>query len=205
MYINSPTFYLLLKHPQKLPLLPFVLLFGNTFALTATDSFDVLQLQEHELSLSESLSLFLRGQFEFIVNSSFSPPSHPLLLIVSKLPLSLSLSLFEQHRFMQNTFLSLLLLLPLFEFEQKQFSLLPPLSSSSRNILHIIWVITAVINANIANAIVTTKNIKFPIINVATKNIANIILATKKGQLKIFCNAIDIIITAIGKAKNISK
>ena len=39
---------------------------------------------------------------------------------------------------------------------------------------------------------------------VATKNIANIIAATKKGLLNIFCNAIDIIITAIGKAKNIS-
>ena len=39
-------FYLLLKHPQKLPVLPFVLLFGNTFALTAIESFDVLQLQE---------------------------------------------------------------------------------------------------------------------------------------------------------------
>ena len=37
------------------------------------------------------------------------------------------------------------------------------------------------------------------------KNIANIIPATKNGHLKIFCSAIDIIITAIGKAKNISK
>ena len=45
-------FYLLLKHPQKLPVLPFVLLFGNTFALTAIESFDVLQLHEQLLLLS---------------------------------------------------------------------------------------------------------------------------------------------------------
>ena len=59
-------------------------------------------------------------------------------------------------------------------------------------------------NASIVYAIVATRNIKFPIINVTTKNIANIIAATKIGHLKIFCSAIDTMITAIGIAKNIS-
>ena len=36
------------------------------------------------------------------------------------------------------------------------------------------------------------------------KNIANIIPATKNGHLNIFCSAIEIIIIAIGNAKNIS-
>ena len=54
-------------------------------------------------------------------------------------------------------------------------------------------------------AIVATKSVKFPTTNVTIKNIANIIAATKNGHLKIFCSAIDIIITAIGKAKTISK
>ena len=76
-------FYLLLKHPQKLPVLPFVLLFGNTFALTAIELFDVLQLQEHPLLL------LLFGQLVLIVNKSFSTPLRPLLLIVNKFPLSL--------------------------------------------------------------------------------------------------------------------
>lgn len=67
------------------------------------------------------------------------------------------------------------------------------------------FVNTAVINASIVYAIVATKNIRFPITNVTIRNIANIIAATKNGHLKIFCSAIDIIITAIGKAKNISK
>ena len=81
--LQSPTpFYLLLKHPQKLPVLPFTLLFGNTFALTAIESFKVLPLQEHPLSL-------LLGQLVLIVNKSFSTPLHPLLLIVNKFPLSL--------------------------------------------------------------------------------------------------------------------
>ena len=38
--------------------------------------------------------------------------------------------------------------------------------------------------------------------NKNNKNIANIIDATKNGHLRIFCSAIDTIITAIGKAKN---
>lgn len=75
--------YLLLKHPQKLPLFP--LLFGNTFALTAIESFDVLQLHEQLLLLF----LPLLGQVVLIVNKSFSTPLHPLLLIVNKFPLSL--------------------------------------------------------------------------------------------------------------------
>ena len=79
---NSALTYLLLKHPQKLPLFP--LLFGNTFALTAIESFEVLPLQEHPLSL-----LLLVGQLVLIVNKSFSTPLHPLLLIVNKFPLSL--------------------------------------------------------------------------------------------------------------------
>lgn len=68
----------------KLPLFP--LLFGNTFALTAIESFDVLQLHETLLLL---LFLPLLGQFVLIVNKSFSTPLHPLLLIVNKFPLSL--------------------------------------------------------------------------------------------------------------------
>ena len=80
---NLAPFYLLLKHRQKLPVLPFVLLFGNTLALTAIESFDVLQLHEQPLLLS------LFEQFELIVKSSFSTPLHPLLLIVNKFPLSL--------------------------------------------------------------------------------------------------------------------
>ena len=84
-------------------------------------------------------------------------------------------------------------------------SLSPSLLSNSLSILQIIFVSTAVINASIVYAIVATKNIRFPITNVAIKNAANIIAATKNGHLKIFCSAIDIIITAIGKAKNISK
>jgi len=79
------------------------------------------------------------------------------------------------------------------------------LFSISRSILQTIFVITAVINEIIVYIIVATRNIKSPMMNVTTKNIANIIAATKNGHLKIFCNAIDIIITAIGKAKNISK
>ena len=67
------------------------------------------------------------------------------------------------------------------------------------------FVRTAVINAKIVYAIVATKYVRFPITNVAIRNAANIIAATKNGHLKIFCSAIDIIITAIGKAKNISK
>ena len=42
-------------------------------------------------------------------------------------------------------------------------------------------------------------------INVTIKNIAKIIADTKKGHFKIFCNAIDHIIVANGRAKNISK
>ena len=80
---NSAHLYLLLKHPQKLPLFP--LLFGNTFALTAIESFDVLQLHEQLLLLF----LPLLGQVVLIVNKSFSTPLHPLLLIVNKFPLSL--------------------------------------------------------------------------------------------------------------------
>ena len=67
------------------------------------------------------------------------------------------------------------------------------------------FVSTAVINASIVYAIVAINRFKFPTTNVTIKNIANIIPATKNGHLKIFCSAIDIIITAIGKAKNISK
>jgi hypothetical protein len=37
------------------------------------------------------------------------------------------------------------------------------------------------------------------------KKIANTIAATKAGHLKIFCKAIEIIIVATGKAKNINK
>lgn len=66
------------------------------------------------------------------------------------------------------------------------------------------FVITAVINAIIVYAIVATSNTRLPITNVIIRNIANIIAATKIGLLKIFCNAIDTIITAIGKAKNIN-
>ena len=77
-------------------------------------------------------------------------------------------------------------------------SLSPSLLSNSLSILQIIFVSTAVINASIVYAIVATKNIRFPITNVAIKNAANIIAATKNGHLKIFCSAIDIIITAIG-------
>ena len=53
--------------------------------------------------------------------------------------------------------------------------------------------------------IVATKTIKFPTIQVTIKKIANIIAATNAGHFSIFCNAIEIIIVAIGKAKNISK
>ena len=60
------------------------MLFGNTFALTAIESFDVLQLQEQPLLLS-----LLFGQLVFIVKRSFSTPLHPLLLIVNKFPLLL--------------------------------------------------------------------------------------------------------------------
>lgn len=60
------------------------MLFGNTFALTAIESFDVLQLQEQPLLLS-----LLFGQVVFIVKRSFSTPLHPLLLIVNKFPLLL--------------------------------------------------------------------------------------------------------------------
>ena len=89
--------YLLLKHPQKLPLLPLVLLFGNTLALTEIASLDVLHLQEHELLLS---LLFLL-QFVFIVSNSFSTPLQPLLLIVNKFPLLLLL-LHEHSPFIDN-------------------------------------------------------------------------------------------------------
>ena len=92
----------------------------------------------------------------------------------------------------------------LFLLLQQFDSLSSSLLSNSRKILQIIFVNIAVIKANIVYAIVATKNVKFPITNVTIKNIANIIAATKNGHLKIFCNAIDIIITAIGKAKNIS-
>lgn len=83
---NLAPFYLLLKHPQKLPVLTSVLLLGKTFALTAIESFDVLQLHEQLLLL---LLLLLFEQLELIVNNSFSTPLHPLLLIVNKFPLSL--------------------------------------------------------------------------------------------------------------------
>ena len=52
---------------------------------------------------------------------------------------------------------------------------------------------------------VAIKKFKLFIINVTIKNIAKIIAATRGGHFKIFCKAIDIIIVAIGKAKNISK
>lgn len=60
-----------------------MLLFGITFALTAIESFDVLQLQE------PVLLLLLFGQLVLIVSKSFSTPLHPLLLIVNKFPSSL--------------------------------------------------------------------------------------------------------------------
>ena len=63
----------------------------------------------------------------------------------------------------------------------------------------------AVIKLNIAYTIAAIKKFIFPIINVATKNIENIIAETKAGHLKIICSAIDITITANGKAKNINK
>ena len=52
---------------------------------------------------------------------------------------------------------------------------------------------------------VAIKKFKLFIINVTIKNIAKIIAATRGGHFKIFCKAIDIIIVAIGKAKNTSK
>ena len=52
--------------------------------------------------------------------------------------------------------------------------------------------------------IVAINKFRFPTTNVTIKNIANIIAATKNGHLKIFCSAIDTMITAIGIAKNIS-
>ena len=42
------------------------------------------------------------------------------------------------------------------------------------------------------------------VVNVTIKKIAKIIAETKGGHFRIFCNAIETIIVAIGKAKNIS-
>ena len=109
--------------------------------------------------------------------------------------------LLEQFPVIDNSCVPLLVFLVLLNLPQ-QLSLLPSLLSSSLNILQIILVNTAVINESIVYAIVATKYIKFPITKVTTKNIANIIDATKNGHLRIFCSAIDTIITAIGKAKN---
>ena len=89
--------------------------------------------------------------------------------------------------------------------EKKEEMISSSLLSNSCNILQIIFVNIAVINASIVYAIVAINKFRFPTTNVTIKNIANIIPATKNGHLKIFCSAIDIIITAIGKAKNISK
>ena len=89
--------------------------------------------------------------------------------------------------------------LPLLLQQPDEF-LSPSLLSNSLSILQIMFVR----NAKMVYAIVATKYVRFPITNVAIRNAANIIPATKNGHLKIFCSAIDIIITAIGKAKNIS-
>ena len=48
--------------------------------------------------------------------------------------------------------------------------------------------------------VATKKNI-LAIVKVTIKNIENIIPATKNGHFRIFCNAIEIMITAIGIAK----
>ena len=53
--------------------------------------------------------------------------------------------------------------------------------------------------------IVITRIIKLLTIKAINRPITNIIDATNIGFFKIFCKAIDIIITASGNAKNISK
>ena len=57
----------------------------------------------------------------------------------------------------------------------------------------------------IVYTIVAIKKFKLLITNVTIKKIAKIVAETKGGHFKIFCNAIETIIVAIGKAKNISK
>ena len=52
---------------------------------------------------------------------------------------------------------------------------------------------------------VATKAIRFPIIKVISTPITNIIPATNAGHFKIFCNAMENMITANGIAKNMSK
>jgi hypothetical protein len=64
---------------------------------------------------------------------------------------------------------------------------------------------TAVMKLIIVYTIVAIKKFKLLITNVTIKKIAKIIAETKGGHFKIFCNAIETIIVAIGKAKNISK
>ena len=63
---------------------------------------------------------------------------------------------------------------------------------------------SAVKQLKIAYAIVAIRNVRLSIINVTIKNMAKMIAATSIGHLKILCNAIEIIITAIGNAKKIS-
>ena len=63
----------------------------------------------------------------------------------------------------------------------------------------------AVISDNIVYASVAIKNVSSKKANVITKNIAKISKETNNGFFIIFCNIIEIIITAIGNAKNINK
>ena len=71
--------------------------------------------------------------------------------------------------------------------------------------LEIKHVSNATIYAIIVYIIVATRKLIFDITKVTIKNIAKMIAATKAGHFNTFCNAIEIMITAIGIAKNISK
>ena len=62
---NSALTHLLLKQKKKLPLFP--LLFGNTFALTAIESFDVLQSEK----ILQIEMLYKRGEDVFGSSENF--------------------------------------------------------------------------------------------------------------------------------------
>ena len=87
---------------------------------------------------------------------------------------------------------------------QPQFALLLSLSlspshcSSLSKILHIVFTITAVINAKIVSAIATTRKLASNAANVTIKYMAKNVIPTKIGDLRTFCNTMASKIVAIG-------
>ena len=126
--------------------------------------------------------------------------------------LLLELLLLELLQFNISHIVSLLLFLSLKMFLNNSHILLffkislnnSHISSSWLFVSQINLTINAVISASNVYASVAIKKVSSNAANVTIKNMANINAATAIGFFKSFCSIADIIITAIGNAKNIN-